>query len=83
MSRLMVDDSTKTDARAALTTAKMASINQFGGSKPDFLTWLSATTIKIVSGLVVCVNGNMFKVDSDTTLNCVSYLWKYWIIRIW
>lgn len=57
MSRLMVDDVTKTDARALLNVNKMAMISDIVAPSNEYMYASGANELTVVEGCVIAVGG--------------------------
>ena len=57
MSRLLVDDVTKTDARALLNVNKMATISDIVAPSNEYIYASGANELTVVEGCVIAVGG--------------------------
>ena len=69
MSRLLVDDVTKTDRRALLNVNKLATISDIVAPTSQYLYASGADEITIVGGCVIAVGGAGIFETGNTALN--------------
>lgn len=74
MSRLFIADSSKTDTRALVTTAKLKAMSDIVTPIPRFLTWNAAGSLTIAANTVVSVGDSIFKFSVDTTFTVADHL---------
>ena len=72
MPKLMIDDPTRTNPLALMTTAKMAATSDIVASTPEYLTVSGDVGIVVVANIVITVGNDVFKTEM-TPLN-VSHL---------
>ena len=60
MSRLLVDDVTKTDARALLNVNKMATISDIVAPSNEYIYASGANELTVVEGCVIAVGGAVY-----------------------
>jgi hypothetical protein len=70
MSRLFVDDATRRDLRAQITTAKLAGMTDITASVPQYIAQTGDAQITVAAGSVMTIAGaGFFLVENNTSLS--------------
>ena len=72
MSRLLVDDVTKTDARALLNVNKMATISDIVAPSNEYIYASGANELTVVEGCVIAVGGAGIFKTANTILTAAN-----------
>ena len=72
MSRLLVDDVTKTDARALLNVNKMATISDIVAPRNEYIYASGANELTVVEGCVIAVGGAGIFKTANTILTAAN-----------
>ena len=72
MSRLLVDDVTKTDARALLNVNKMATISDIVAPSNEYIYASGANELTVVEGCVIAVGGAGIFKTANTILTAAD-----------
>lgn len=72
MSRLLVDDVTKTDARALLNVNKMATISDIVAPSNEYIYTSGANELTVVEGCVIAVGGAGIFKTANTILTAAN-----------
>lgn len=70
--RYLINDASRVDARAKLTTAVIADITGLQAPKKDFIQCVGDAGLKILKDTVICVSDAIFKTERDITLNSAN-----------
>ena len=72
MSRYLVNDITKVDSRAKLTTAVISNLVGLQALQKDYIQAVGDAGLKILKDTIICVGESIFKTERDITLNSAN-----------
>ena len=72
MSRFLVNDTTRVDSRAKLTTAVISNLVGLQATQKEYIQSVGDAGLKILKDTVICVGESIFKTERDITLNSAN-----------